>query len=303
MTDSLNFRPIEISDRQWVADCVRHTDFRGCEYSFGTAFMWSPIFDIQIAKYDNFCLYRTRSGFWIPAGQGDLCDFKQVVDVLREYCRESGRQLIFTNADVCSVERLRTLFGEEIEIAANRDYCDYIYDFDSLATLRGRKLHGKRNHIHRFNELDWCFEPITPCNTEEVVAMHNRWCEAKGVYDDPEALREAGAVIRGLDAFCDLGFIGGLIRVDGEIQAYTFGSAVGNRRNDTFTVHVEKAFASFQGIYAAINKEFVNYVGDVCGAFEYINREEDMGVENLRKAKLSYRPAFLHEKYRVKLGG
>jgi hypothetical protein len=131
--------------------------------------------------------------------------------------------------------------------------------------------------------------------------MHNKWCDAKGVYSDPEALREAGAVVRGLDVFFELGFIGGLIRVDGEIQAYTFGSPIGNRCNDTFTVHVEKAFTSIQGLYAAINNEFIKYVGDVCGCFRYINREEDMGVENLRKAKLSYRPAFLHEKYRITL--
>jgi hypothetical protein len=263
--------------------------------------MWSSIFDIQIARYKDCCLYKTRSGFWFPAGRGvigdcgEIAEISEIIEVLREY---GGGEVLFTNVPADLAETLKTM--NPAEITANRDYFDYVYDYQSLATLAGRKLHGKRNHLHRFYENDWSFEPITPCNIEEVTDMHNRWCDAKGVYSDPEALREAGAVVRGLDSFFDLGFIGGAIRVNGEICAYTFGSPIGNRCNDTFTVHVEKAFAEIQGIYTGINKEFINYAGEQSDyAYCYVNREEDMGVPNLRKAKLSYRPAFLLEKHRV----
>jgi hypothetical protein len=300
------FKPIQLSDKQWVRECVRQTDFRGCEYAFGTAYMWSGIFGIQIARCKDFCLYKTANGFLIPSGQGRLED---AVCVLKSYCREHGIPLLFTNADCSTLEHLQCLYGDGIEISTNRDYYDYIYDYESLATLSGRKLHAKRNHLHRFCENNWCFEPISEDNIEEVAAMHNRWCDEKGVYADPAKLREAGAVVRGLESFFELGFTGGLIRIenecgDMEIQAYTFGSAIGNRCNDTFTVHVEKAFSTTQGLYAAINKEFISRVGCESGCeYKYVNREEDMGAENLRKAKLSYRPAYLHEKYRVLFKG
>ncbi|MCL1881185.1 MAG: phosphatidylglycerol lysyltransferase domain-containing protein [Oscillospiraceae bacterium] len=297
---SLEFKLIEISDKQWVQELVGKSNFRGCEYSFGTSYMWSSIFDIQIAKYKNFYLSKTKDGFWFPAGDGNL---REVISVLKDYATEIKRPLIFTNADKASTEILQELYGEQLEITTNRDYYDYVYDYESLSTLKGRKLHGKRNHLNRFYENRWSFEPITPENIEEVAAMHNKWCDEKSVYDDPEKLREAGAVIRGLDAFFELGFVGGIIRVENaegemEIQAYSFGSEINNRDKDTFIVHVEKAFATTQGVYAAINKEFINYAGAGKG-YSYVNREEDMGAENLRKAKMSYRPAFLLEKYRV----
>ncbi|MCL1831926.1 MAG: phosphatidylglycerol lysyltransferase domain-containing protein [Oscillospiraceae bacterium] len=291
----LKFSSVKLSDRDWVRECVSKTDFRGCEYSFATSYMWSQIFDIQIARHKGFYLSKYRQGFLFPAGCTCDDDIAEAVSVLREYCRENALPLKFINADKASAEALERLYGSQIETTTNRDYYDYVYDFESLATLRGRKLHSKRNHYHRFCEHNWSFEAITPDNIEEVTAMHNKWCELKGVYDDPDKLREAGAVIRGLDSFFELGFVGGVIRVDGEICAYTFGSAIGNRENDTFAVHVEKAFADVQGIYAAINKEFVNTLP----TYKYINREEDMGAENLRKAKLSYRPAFLLDKYRI----
>jgi hypothetical protein len=166
-----------------------------------------------------------------------------------------------------------------------------------LANLCGKKLHGKRNHLNRFYENDWSFEAVTPENIEEVTEMHNQWCDEKDIYCDSEKLEEARAVVRGLESFFELGFAGGVIRVGGVIEAYTFGEAAGNRENDMFVVHAEKAFTRTQGTYTAINREFVNRF---CGEYRYINREEDLGELNLRKAKMSYCPAFLVEKYCVR---
>ena len=127
--------------------------------------------------------------------------------------------------------------------------------------------------------------------------MHNKWCIQKNIYTDRDQLKEAGAVIKGLESFFELGLSGGVLRIDGKIHAYTYGEPSGNRQNDTYVVHVEKAFSEVQGTYTAINKEFVNAF---CSDYKYINREEDTGAENLRKAKMSYCPAFLLEKYSVK---
>jgi hypothetical protein len=124
--------------------------------------------------------------------------------------------------------------------------------------------------------------------------MKNRWCEEHNCYSDDVKKAEADAVTRGMNKFFELGFIGGLLRVNGEIQAFTFGEPL---NSDTFVVHVEKAFTEYQGTYTAINREFVN---SACKGFKFINREEDMGAENLRKAKMSYYPSILLEKYKVK---
>jgi hypothetical protein len=288
----LEFKKPEIQDRQWVQELTRQSDFRGCEYTFGNTYMWSPFYDIQLARYKDFYLVKNRYGFLFPAGSGDI---REIVCILQEYCADTP--LRFTNTDRKNLEFLKGLYGDSIEVSTNRDFYDYVYEFDTLSRLCGKRLHSKRNHLNRFYENDWKFEPITPCNIEEVTAMHNNWCDERDIYSDPDKLREAQAVIRGLECFFELGLVGGIIRVDGVIQAYTFGESVGNSANDTFVVHVEKAFTEFQGTYAAINREFVNYA---CGDYLYINREEDMGAENLRKAKMSYCPTFFVEKYRVK---
>jgi len=252
--------------------------------------MWSHVYDIQIARYKDFYLVKNKFGLLYPAGRGDI---EEVIDVLRG---QFGR-LCFTNAGRESLNLLQCLYGDEIEVDTNRDFYDYVYDYETLSMLRGKKLHAKRNHLNRFYENDWSFEAITPDNIEEVADMHNRWCDEKDVYSDRDKLREAGAVICGLESFFDLGLVGGLIRVDGTVHAYSFGEPSGNRCDDTFVVHVEKAFTDVQGTYTAINREFVNYM---CKDYCYINREEDMGEENLRKAKMSYCPAFMVEKYKVK---
>ncbi|MCL1903754.1 MAG: phosphatidylglycerol lysyltransferase domain-containing protein [Oscillospiraceae bacterium] len=291
----LDFKRVDAGDKEWVVELLKKDRFRGCEYTFGNIYMWSPVYDIKIARYKDFCLIKNKYGFLFPAGAGDVFE---AVEELRGFCCDNCMPLYITNVAPESTKMLERLYGDKLQISTNRDLYDYVYEFETLAELRGRKLHAKRNHLNRFYENNWCFEPITPDNIEECTDMHNRWCDEKDIYRDKDKLKEAGAVVRGLERFFELGLIGGIIRVDGAIQAYTFGEPSGNIQNDTFVVHVEKAFAEVQGAYTAINREFVKYA---CNKYRYINREEDMGAENLRKAKMSYCPAFLIEKYCVKI--
>ena len=286
----IKFNPVEVSDREWACELMQNSNLRGCEYTFGNNYMWSPVYDIQIARYKNFYLVRSKYGYLLPAGHGDIV---QVTEALLEY---TCGKLRYTNADKESTQLLHGIYGDKVQVSTDRDRYDYVYEYVTLSELAGRKLHSKRNHLHRFRECNWSYEPITADNIEEVAAMHNRWCDEKNIYSDKEKLAEAGAVIRGLDKFFELGLVGGTIRVDGEIHAYTFGEPLCGCSGDTFVIHVEKAFSQVQGTYAAINNEFVRRA---CGNYSYINREEDMGAENLRKAKMSYCPAYMVEKYCV----
>ena len=173
-----------------------------------------------------------------------------------------------------------------------RDVADYVYETEKLATLAGKKLHGKRNHINKFKTLypDWSYEHINDENVEECFQMALKWRNQNGCDDDAEKNAEMCVTLNSLRLYKELGLTGGILRVNGQIAAFSMGEPL---CSDTFVVHIEKAFADIEGAYPMINQQFVQHE---CMDYKYVNREDDAGSEGLRKAKLSYRPAFMVEK-------
>lgn len=291
----LEFRNVELADKALVEEYLRKSDFRGCEYTFGNLLMWSAHYNTQICFDRGFCFEKTGTGdktmFVYPYGGGDV---KTAVTLIREYAALNGVPCLIC-ANKAVTERIIGLFPEA-KAELYRDFCDYVYYADDLENLTGKKYHAKRNHLNRFYENDWSFEPMTAANIPECLAMNELW-RAENVTDGSEdaksKLIELDVVKRSLELFGELGYTGGVLRVEGEVQAFTFGE---RSAEDTFVVHVEKALRKFQGAYAAINREFVKSLG---GRFTYIDREEDTGSENLRKAKMSYNPVFLEEKFLI----
>ena len=182
----------------------------------------------------------------------------------------------------------------------DRDGWDYLYDVNRLADLGGKKLHAKRNHIHRFDEQfpDWLFEPITPANIPECLELERAW-SARRQLDEPETgeetlSEETIAVIEALYQMESLALEGGLIRAGGRPVAFSLGSLT---TPACFDVHFEKADGDIQGAYAVINREMARMVRDRHPQVKWLNREDDLGLEGLRKAKLSYYPDILLEKF------
>ena len=173
-----------------------------------------------------------------------------------------------------------------------RDSADYVYETEKLSRLSGKKYHSKKNHVNKFKATypDWSYEPITKDNVEECFQMALRWRELNGCEEDEEKHAEICVALNFLRLFEELEMRGGALRVNGEVAAFTIGEQVGT---DTLVVHIEKAFADVQGAYAMINQQFAEHEGT---GFPYLNREEDMGEEGLRQAKMSYKPVFLIEK-------
>lgn len=296
----LVFKKIELSDKERAEKALSVSGYRGCECTFGNNFCWGGVFGIEVAFHGGFYFCRFGKGdslrFTMPSG-GDITEGARL---LLEYCREQKTALRIL-ADEPRKEQLLAAFPEA-RAEYNRDSSDYVYLADDLAFLRGKKFHAKRNHLNRFYENRWSFEPLGADNMAEVKAMNELWAR-ENIPDDKSALaeekrEEETAVRRALDNFSALGYTGGVIRVDGAVQAFCFGEP--SFSGDCFVVHVEKALRTYQGAYAAINCEFVKSLG---GRYKYINREEDTGAENLRKAKLSYNPVFLVDKYDVIFGG
>ena len=297
----IDFHPPRLEEKPWVDELLRRADYRGCDYNFTNLFVWSRAYHQEIARVDDFLVThvcgRMGCSFMFPAGGGDLAS---VIRKLEEEAARRGEPLRLVCLTPRQMAELEEFFPGQFTFTADRDGYDYLYEIDRLADLGGKRLHAKRNHINRFmeNNPSWTYEEITPESLGECLAMDKEWyrrslaregeAEERDLGDEGVALRQA------MEHYQALGLEGGLIRVYGEVVAFTMGDLL---NSDTYDVHFEKAYGELQGAYAMINREFARWVRGRHPNVRYLNREDDMGVEGLRKAKESYYPDRMVEKY------
>lgn len=178
----------------------------------------------------------------------------------------------------------------ELLTKLEKNTSDYLYATSDLINLAGRKYHSKRNHLNKFlRQYNWEYQAMTPETVAECLNLETAWFDVR----NPEPCTENEAMAIVLKNFEFLGVTGGVIRVDGVIQSLTVGERL-NR--NTAVIHIEKANTDFDGAYAAINHEFA---AREWSDLDFINREEDMGIAGLRKAKQSYYPVRMVEKFTV----
>lgn len=297
----IDFHPPRLEEKPWVDELLRRADYRGCDYNFTNLFVWSRAYHQEIARVDDFLVThvcgRMGCSFMFPAGGGDLAS---VIRKLEEEAARRGEPLRLVCLTPRKMAELEEFFPGQFTFTADRDGYDYLYEIDRLADLGGKRLHAKRNHINRFmeNNPSWTYEEITPESLGECLAMDKEWyrrslaregeAEERDLGDEGVALRQA------MEHYQALGLEGGLIRVYGEVVAFTMGDLL---NSDTYDVHFEKAYGELQGAYAMINREFARWVRGRHPNVRYLNREDDMGVEGLRKAKESYYPDQMVEKH------
>ena len=291
------FKTPQIEDRPWIADLLKNTRERGCEYNFVNLYAWSEPFHLEVAEVAG-CLTARMHGaigpcYLYPVG-GDV---RAAILALREDARERGLPFNMGCLTPEHIQQVEVWFPGCFAFEADRDGYDYLYDIERLATLRGKKLHGKRNHINRFLEEnpDWAFEEITSDNLADCLSMDELWFrENKGYAGDDTFEEDSLALHKVITDYDKMGLDGGLIRVDGKVVAFTMVEKMG--AGDTYDVHFEKAFSEIQGAYPMINREFARWVQAHYPEVRYLNREDDMGVEGLRQAKNSYYPDLMVEK-------
>ena len=291
----LEFKNVELSDRQWASELMRNAGFRGSEYTFSNLFNWSTNQNTCICRFENFLLARsghTSHHYMYPMGSGDITN---AMLAITEQCRNEGTPLLLYGVNEQAKQNLENCFPGRFEFKEVRNSFDYIYSREKLATLAGKKYHGKRNHIARFKDLcpNWSYERIDENNIEDARHMSIEWYKENSIHESHSLQREAYAVKSAFEHYFELGLVGGLLRSDGRVIAITFGSQA---TDDTFVVHVEKAFAAIQGCYPMINQQFVQ---NELSQYTYVNREEDLGDEGLRKSKESYYPEFMYVRYLV----
>lgn len=267
---------------------------KSCEYAFTNLYLWGRQWATFVEGFlVLFSHFDRRAVYPFPAGQGDV---RPALEAIIQDARERGIPCCITGLNQENITLLEQLYPGRFSFQCDRDNFDYVYNIDDLADLKGRKYQKKRNHINKFRSLypDWRTEELTMAHLPGVRQMTSQWFAARHQMDPTgNYLLEQRALERAFDHFETLG-LDGMVLLDGEkILAFTMASRLSK---DTMDVHFEKALEDVEGAYAAINQAFAQYLRKKYPDIRYLDREDDLGLEGLRKAKLSYYPDHLKEK-------
>lgn len=287
------FHAITINDKEWINEKLSQDRLDSCEYTFANNFVWGKVYYVEVGELFGCGIFRYkkngRCSYSFPFGNGDK---KRVIAFLLEESKKQDCKLNIYPVLEHNRKEILEWFPGMFELEGNRDNYDYVYTVERLSTLSGRKLHGKRNHIARFKDNnDWSYEPLDISNKAECSKMAELWITMREDKWNEDMSSEMEALQRALKYFDELGLIGGVLRKNGDIVAFSIGEKL---NKDTLVVHFEKAYPDLQGAYPMINQQLILNEGQ---SYKYVNREEDTGDLGLRKAKLSYYPEFLVEKY------
>lgn len=289
------FKPFGPEDGKIFAPYLLQAAHKGCEYSFANLYMWGRQSGAEVGgRLVFFSQFNRRTVYLFPAGSADV---KPALDAVIEDSRKRGIPCRLTCLSAEECRTVEQLYPGQFAFHISRDDFDYIYNVKELAELSGRKFQKKRNHANRFwrEHPDCKVVPLTEENKYRAAEMIGQWFTQR-LEQNPygDFAMEQAAIRRGLGHLQELGLEGIYLEEEGKVLAVTLGSAL---NADTFDIHFEKAWDSVEGAYAAVNQAFAKYLTEKYPQLLYLDREDDMGQEGLRKAKLSYCPVQLTEKY------
>ncbi len=296
----IHFNKIELNDKKTIDACLVNNVYQSCDFSFANLFSWNCKFRSVFAIVNEtlFIQFKEAEGevyYLMPLGKMPL---GKALEMIIEDAKEKNIPFQMKGITSEMWREIEDVLPGRFQYVHDRDNDEYIYLTEKLIKLNGKKLQSKRNHINRFKaeNPDWTFSPITEnSEIEECSRLLDEWEDLNAERADKTFRYDYIATKNMLNNFDALQLCGGYIRTNGKIVAFSIGEPV---NKDTFVVHVEKAYSDVNGAYTIMNQQFAEH----CGAdYKYINREEDMGFENLRKAKLSYQPDILLEEGVVSL--
>lgn len=295
----LKFKKITLADLPEINRILQESKSRTCDCTIGGIFMWIDYFDYSYCIYRDTLfikgvseLYPNKPAFSLPLGKMDIA---HAIDLLKQYCNENKFELRFSAIPEDRLAEFRSVGVRDTEQLV--DWGDYLYDIQKLATLSGKKMSKKRNHVNRF-EIEnpgYCLVEITPENVHRLKVEFDSWLSPEDLYRATavEEHRQVVNVLENLNCYPFEGLI--LLDKDHRPVAFTLGEIIG----DTLFVHIEKMRHDVAGAGETINKSFAAYMLERHPELRYANREEDAGDPGLRKAKESYHPEMILTKYDI----
>ena len=292
----LSFHPLSLADKVWIDERVFAFGSRSADFNFGSMYLWDERYGQLVCDWGGRLITLAHAHdtpiYPFPVGDGEL---GPVLEAMREYAQTLDFPFVIRGVEEAGCEELERLYPGKFRFTEDVQYGDYLYSAEKLSTLAGKKLHAKRNFINRFlAEHEWRFEVLEKRHFPACVALLDKWDHTGGHENGETVEGEHTAIMCALENYGELGLVGGALFAEGEMIAFTIGERIAN---DTVDVHFEKAEAEISGAYAMINREFVRHVLSLWPEIRYFNREDDMGLENLRQAKLSYHPEYILRKF------
>lgn len=288
----LNFKLIEKNDINYFKQFYDYSEAFGCDVNLLNAYLWRNEYNIKFTVFEDTLIKayfnddETVWGYCMPTGK----NVKQALVQILADAQQRGQKahiVMLTNAQRAMLE---STFPSAFEYVRSPENQDYIYLTKDLVMLAGKKFHAKRNHISKFYRTytDTRFETIDDSNEQDALQVVRDWCEENGY--NPKGYEELAVIEEALEMRRDYGLSGAVLYVDNKPVAMTLGSQISEK---VYDVNFEKALREYDGVYAVINNEFAKTLTK----YEYINREEDMGIEGLRKSKLSYNPIMILDRF------
>lgn len=302
----INLKKIEKKDKPVFDKFLQAANCESSKYTFTNLFMWRNLYNISWTVEDDvlfmFAENEKNLSAWQPFGAPEK--IQEAVHKILNFAKENkgDRTFTFDFLEKFFADELKKFPDVKFEISFDKGKSDYVYSASDLIELPGRKFHGKKNHLNQFYK-DYPiaeYAPITAPIIPKCLELLDDWYDTQ--FNDPElfALREnleyeKNAIHEIFSDYNYFGIKGGAILLGKNVAAFTFGEML---NSDTAVIHVEKAAADIRGAFNAINQNFVAHEWE---NFTYINREEDMGINGLRKAKESYRPVKMIKKFSAKI--
>lgn len=292
------FKDIEIDCKNILDKYFDLVDYEACEYCFTTLYMWKDLYNTKYYVEDDFAIvageYENKGFIILPLAKKE--NMNKAFDFIIKNFEKQHKPIHLKAINKEVFEYLQSVYGDRFEYIEERNNFDYIYDGESLRTLAGRKNQKKRNHLNSFvkeygDRVE--YKKLEEADFDECINLLKEWSKDKeeSIELDSE-FKAIKRIFKNYEKLKDTLKISG-IYIDSKLEAFSIGEML----NDNMAViHVEKANADIRGLYPYINQQFLlNEFSDV----EFVNREEDLGIEGLRKAKLSYHPVKFAEKYTV----
>lgn len=290
----LEFKKLTLNDIEIIRHYFEYSRSNNCDNTIGGSVMWADFFNTHYTIVDNTLMFKVSffeygECFTVPIGES----VSHALKLICCYCKDKEIPMQFVAVTDRDLACLETSF--RVEKIVLPEWSDYIYEAEDLISLSGRKYHGQKNHMNYFKKTfpNYTYEEINENNIKDLKEFVIKFAESESkdsiVYE--EELKKTKEVLDNNDKYK---FFGVLLRVDGDICAFSLGEKV----KDTLFAHIEKADKTKRGSYPMIMNEFATRFGkDV----KYINREENAGDKGLENSKLQYHPCTILNKYFVKV--